>query len=183
MRARTSIRRGLAVAVAAAGLFTLTGCQLVGKDNAADPTPGASAKATPTGSTKPSTNTDRPAGMPDVCTLLTKAEVASLSGGHQVTQIDPDGAADGAAVRHCQWQMSGARLAVFLSPTSAAEFRQTHAQAQKVTGVGDEAVTDSGHLYVRTGTTLIDVYATISGNDTGSARMAKSTALKLLEKL
>jgi hypothetical protein len=191
MFVRSFFRRGLAVAaVSAAGLIALSGCQFVGKDDAADPAASApasapaSGKATPTGAAKGSTRPSARAGeLPDVCGLLTRAEVAALSGGHQVTQVDKDGAAADATTRHCQWQMSGARLAVFLSKTTGSDFRAAHSQGQKVTGVGDEAVSDSGHLYVRTGSIEIDVYATLSGDQAAEAQMAKATAQKLVPKL
>jgi hypothetical protein len=191
MRVRPAI-----VVLATAGLLALTGCDLLEKDKPADPAAAASAdpssapsSAAPSASTKGAKGSSaskpagKEAGLPDVCTLLTKAEVSGLAGGRQVVQIDPDGASPDDTVRHCQWQISGARLAIFLSPTTASEFKQTHGRATKVAGVGDEAATDSGHLYVRHGDLQIDVYATISGDDAAGARMAKSAAAKVITKL
>jgi hypothetical protein len=180
MRVRTVV-----VVAAACGLFTLSGCQFLEKDEpAAAPTPAAtstaSGKPTPSGkATGKTTGGD----LPNPCTLLTKAEVTTIAGGKQVTQVDEDGEKDGAATRYCQWQLAGGQLAIFLSKTSASDFKTAHAQHQKVTGVGDEAATDSGHLYVRHGDILIDSYARVSGNEGATAQMAKNAALKVIAKL
>jgi len=120
--------------------------------------------------------------MPDVCTLLTRAEVSALAGGKQVVQVDPDNAKPTDTTRFCQWQLSGARLAVFLSPTTASEFTQEHGTHRKVTNLGDDAAFFSGHLYVRSGNIVIDVYAS-NGSDDASEKMAKSTAVKLLDRI
>jgi hypothetical protein len=194
MRVRIAV-----LAAAACGLFALSGCQLLdkGDDNkAAAPTPAptatpsatpsGTAKATPTGKASASgkaTGANRQAGTPDVCALLTRQEVTTIAGGRQITQIDPDGEQPGATVRNCQWQLSGARLAIFLSPTTSSEFKGSYGQGQKVNGVGDEAAMSSGHLYVRHGNMLIDVYATVSGNEAAGNQMAKNAALKIIEKL
>ena len=120
--------------------------------------------------------------LPDVCALLTSAEVSALAGGKQVVQVDPDGAKPGDSVRHCQWQMSGARLAIFLSPTTASEFTQAHGQTQTVPDIGDAAYMSSGHLYVRHGNIQVDVYAT-SGSEAAGEKLAKSAAQKVVERL
>jgi len=181
MSVRSLHRRGLSVAaLAAAGLIALSGCGLPvpGSSDAADPTPAASAAGTPAAGASPTRGT----GLPDVCALLTRAEVSELAGGRQVVQVDPDGAAAGSAVRHCQWQMSGARLAVFVSPTTAAEFTQAHQGHRAVAGLGDAAVFFSGHLFVRKGGLLVDVYAT-SSDDAAGERFAKASAEKILGRL
>lgn len=178
MRVRTAV-----VAAAACGLFTLSGCQFLEKDEpAAAPTPAATSSAQPTPSGK-ATGKTTGGDLPNPCTLLTKAEVTTIAGGKQVTQVDEDGEKDGAATRYCQWQLAGGQLAIFLSKTSASDFKTAHAQHQKVTGVGDEAATDSGHLYVRHGDILIDSYARVSGNEGATAQMAKNAALKVIAKL
>lgn len=182
MRVRIAV-----VAAAACGLFTLSGCQFLEKDEpAAAPTPAASSSAKPTPSGKASgkaTGKAASGDLPNPCTLLSKAEVSTIAGGKQVTQVDEDGEKDGATTRYCQWQLAGGQLAVFLSKTSASDFKQAHSQHPKVTGVGDEAATDSGHLYVRHGDILIDSYARVSGNEGATAQMAKNAALKVIDKL
>jgi hypothetical protein len=196
MNARTTARRGLAlVAIAAAGLIALSGCKIgggkeaTGTPAAGTPTAQASASAKPSASTsgrpagkpsgKPSGNAN---ALPDVCTLLSRAEVSALAGGKQVAQVDPDDAKPGDTTRFCQWQLSGARLAVFLSPTTASEFSQAHTNSRAVSGLGDAAYFASGHLYVRQGTILVDVYAS-NGSEDASEKMARSTAAKVLPRL
>ena len=188
MRARSPYRSGLPLAaVAAAGLLALTGCQLGDRDDPSSTTstPTATASATGTSSARPTPSGKAPAkgALPDVCTLLSRAEVSGLAGGKQVVQVDPDGAAAGATTRHCQWQLSGARLAIFLSPTTAGEFTQAHGNSPSVSGVGDDAFLDSGHLYVRHGTVQIDVYATLGNDDAAGQKLAKAAALKIVERL
>ncbi|GAA1032328.1 hypothetical protein GCM10009557_30460 [Virgisporangium ochraceum] len=181
MRVRTAV-----VVAAACGLFALSGCQLLEKDEdpAAAPTPAAStttsAKATPTSK---ATGGAKSGDLPNPCTLLTKAEVSTISGGKAVTQIDEDGEKDGATTRYCQWQLSGGQLAIFLSKSSASEFKQAHGQQQKVTGVGDDARQADGHLYVLHGDIVIDAYARSSGNEAATTQMAKNAALKVIDKL
>jgi hypothetical protein len=184
MRVRIAV-----VAAAACGLFALSGCQLIEQDDpAAAPTPASS--TTPTGKSTPSgratgtkAGTNSNAGLPNPCTLLTRAEVTTIAGGKQVTQVDEDGEKDGATTRYCQWQLSGGQLAVFLSKTTASEFKTAHGQQQKVSGVGDEAALADGHLYVRHGGILIDSYARVSGNEGSTNQMAKNAAIKVIERL
>ncbi|GIJ43293.1 hypothetical protein Val02_01790 [Virgisporangium aliadipatigenens] len=187
MNIRSPFRRGLVLAaLTAAGLVALSGCDIPIPDTGgtADPTPSATTSAAPTPSgnaAKPSTSA-KAAGLPDVCALLTKAEVSALAGGKQVTQVDPDGAAPDAGTRHCQWQLAGARLAIFLSPTTPSEFKQAHQGHTAVPNLGDEAVLFSGHLYVRKGRIVADVYAT-SGDEAAGERFAKAAAQKILPKI
>jgi hypothetical protein len=195
MNARTTARRGLAIAaLAAAGLIALTGCKIGSGKDAAGTTPStaaspstsgsASGKSGSTGSPKPSTSKKSGSnGLPDVCTLLTRAEVSALAGGKQVVQVDPDDAKPTDTTRFCQWQLSGARLAVFLSPTTASEFSQAHSQSRPVNGLGDAAYFTSGHLYVRHGSIQVDVYATNGSDDAAGEKMAKSAASKVIDRL
>ena len=198
MITRTTARRGLALAaVAAAGIIALTGCKIgSGKDAAsgskttpAAATPSASASASgksgSTGSPKPSTSKKSGGtnALPDVCTLLSRAEVSALAGGKQIVQVDPDDAKPTDTTRYCQWQLSGARLAVFLSPTTATEFTQTHNQGRPVSGLGDGAYFFSGHLYVRKGNIQVDVYASNGNTEADSEKMAKAAAAKVIGRL
>jgi hypothetical protein len=196
MNARTATRRSLALAaVAAAGLIALSGCKIGGGKDATSGTPTtaptateATAQASTNPSGKPSAKSSaskKPGGngaLPDVCTLLSRAEVSALAGGKQVVQVDPDDAKPTDTTRFCQWQLSGARLAVFLSPTTASEFSQAQADSRTVSGLGDAAYFSSGHLYVRQGTIQVDVYAS-NGSDDASEKMARSTAAKILPRL
>lgn len=181
MRVRTAV-----VVAAACGLFALSGCQFLEKDEdpAAAPTPAAStttsARATPSSK---ATGGAKSGDLPNPCTLLTRAEVSTIAGGKAITQIDEDGEKDGATSRYCQWQLSGGQLAIFLSKTSASEFKQAHGQQQKVTGVGDDARQADGHLYVLHGDILIDSYARVSGSEGATTQMARNAALKVIDKL
>jgi hypothetical protein len=185
MRVRIAV-----LAAAACGLFALSGCQLLDKDGdkAAAPTPAPTgASTTPSGKTTPSAKSSRSTAaksgdLPNVCTLLSRTEVSTLAGGKQITQVDEDGEPAGATTRYCQWQLSGARLAVFLSKTTASNFKQEHGQQTKVTGVGDEAHLADGHLYVLHGDIQIDSYGS-SGSEGSSQQLAKNAALKVIEKL
>ena len=200
MNATSTARRALVLAaLAAAGIVALTGCKIGGGKDAANSAPStaaspstsasASGKAGGVGSTKASPKASGSASkksgtnaLVDPCTLLSKAEVSALAGGKSVVQVDPDGADETDTTRFCQWQLSGARLAIFLSPTTASEFSQAKGDSRAVDGVGDAAFMASGHLYVRSGNLQIDVYAS-NGNDAASEKMAKSTALKVLPRL
>src|SRR5688572_15581856 len=192
MRARTPYRRGPAVTAlvaVAVGALALAGCGLGGGQPVADPPPAATSSATakPTPGARPSASRggEADSGLPDVCELLSRGEVSSLAGNRQVVQVDNDGAAPGATNRYCQWQLAGARLAIFLNASTAGEFTQARGDRPKVTGVGDDAYVDSGHLFVhvRGRDVTIDVYATLGNDEAGGQRMAKTAALKIIDRL
>jgi hypothetical protein len=199
-RARTT--RALAVATMAAvgalGALTLAGCDLPGASGKpAGAAPAASAApSAPAPDTSASTGPSKPAGagpstsaparkggLPDPCGLLSRAEVSALTGGKQITQVDHDKPTD--ETRFCQWQLSGARLAVFLTGTTKERFaQQKTAQTRPVPGLGDDAFTLAGHLFVRHGNLQVDVYAS-NGNDTGAQnlQLEKAAVEKILPRL
>ena len=114
---------------------------------------------------------------------VSRAEVSALAGGKQVVQVDEDDAKPTDATRFCQWQLSGARLAVFLSPTTASGVqRGAHQLPVRHRPGRAPRYSASGHLYVRQGTIQIDVYAS-NGSEEASEKMAKSTAAKVLGRL
>jgi hypothetical protein len=76
-----------------------------------------------------------------------------------VTTTDHDGQQGGANTRYCQWQQDSGQLDVFLTRTTDADFQTTVADAQAVDGVGQQAYSTSGHLYVLYGSVDIDVYS------------------------
>jgi len=192
MSPRRSRPAALAVAVTAV-LFALSGCQLgLGSADDAPETPAvtgsgtaaAAPAATPTGSTDDSASMGsvKDAGdIPDVCTLLTEAQVTSLSG-LAVTQIDEDGAQPGEASRYCQWQLAGGTLAVVLSRTTEDDFDVRVADAETIDGVGEDAYLTSGHLYVLYGTVQVDVYVR-GGEEAQNLEVAKKTVDVLLPKI
>jgi hypothetical protein len=182
--------RPILVATAVAGLLALSGCGLLtpAEDSAAEgrtagspvlatprPTPSASETGTAGTSVKDAGD------IPDVCALLSDAEVESLTG-RDITQIDKDGAQPGDISRYCQWQLSAGQLAVFLSRTTAAEFARKNADADPVPGVGQDAYLLAGHLMVLHGTVHVDVYAR-GGSDAENLVDAKEVVAVLLPRI
>jgi hypothetical protein len=188
--------------VAVSVLFGLTGCgiEVSTPDGApiditvtdspaesAGPVPTATGPATDRPTPQPSEATPardsvRDSGeIPDVCALLSRAEVGTLTG-RQITQVDVDGAQAGDTARFCQWQQVSGQLAVFLSRTSAAEFAVKSAEAEPVGGVGEDAYQLSGHLLVLYGTVLVDVYVR-GGSDAANLAVAKETVRMLLPRI
>ncbi|SHM56283.1 DUF3558 family protein [Cryptosporangium aurantiacum] len=182
MTARTV--RVLLAATAATGLFALTACGSIDvstDDAAPSPRPTTSAaSASPT--VEPTTDTAADSGeVPNPCELLTPADVNALTS-REITQVDR-GDADSGPTRTCQWQLEEGVLAVFLSPTSADDFAVRDPDAIDVDGVGDEAYTSAGHLFVRSGDLLVDVYATGAGDEAGDQTVATATAEKIISQL
>lgn len=182
--------RGLTVAVITAAMaLTLTGCQATGGDQAGAPT----ATSLPAAGTSPPTDAGRPTpspssapsamdSLPDVCALLSRSEVSTLTGGKSILSVDPD-AGPNASVRYCQWQLSGARLAIQLSPTTEATFRQDQPTAERVVGLGDDSYFLSNHLFVRKGTIQIDVYASTAEGVAADQQLAKAAAAMVVARL
>lgn len=165
----TFLRRSLRTA-ATVGVIALAGCTTNGTASTPVPSTAAatSAAASPPGN----------ASLPDVCALLTTADVTALTS-RSVTQVDRDGLPATAPTRHCQWQLANGDLAVFLSTTTEADFKVRDPAATNVSGIGDEAYSSSGHLYVRSGERQLDVYAT-GATDAGNLTVACATAEKLI---
>jgi hypothetical protein len=164
----------------------LGGCQTDdGADNPARSAPstsnGPATTAPATGS--PANPTATEGGLPDVCTLLSRAEVTQLTGGKPILSVDPDGLTSAATVRYCQWQLSGARLAVQLSPTTQDTFGQDHPGAEPVANLGDGAQFYSNHLFVRKGTVQIDVYASTAEGVANDKQVAKAAAAMVVARL
>ncbi len=94
-------------------ILALAGC---GRD--ASPPPAQSTPATEASSSAVAQNPQgAPDNIPDPFTLLSDAEVSTLTG-RDITQIDKDGVDATASTRYCQWQQSSGQLAVFLSRTT-----------------------------------------------------------------
>jgi hypothetical protein len=179
----------LGIAVATLAAIALAGCQPpeTGTETVVGSTDTATvASAAPSASgapAEPSKCATGPGNFPDVCTLLSKPEVTALTGGKSITQVDPDGLQPDAPIRHCQWQLSGARLAVQLSPTTATEFGTDHPGNEPVSGLGDGAHFFSDHLFVRKDTTQIDIYASTSEGTDADRLLAKAAAAKIVPQL
>jgi hypothetical protein len=176
------------VAVAFTGGCGALGSAASGVSDIGSTTP--TGKASPTGEAKAAPAEEKASGkasvkdagdLPDPCTLLSEAEVVDLTD-REITQIDEDGGAAGDATRYCQWQQSGGQLAVFLSRTTAEDFDITINEAEWVDGVGHDAYTHSGHLYVLHGTVQIDVYSR-GASDARNLADAKSVAKTLIPRI
>jgi Protein of unknown function (DUF3558) len=118
---------------------------------------------------------------PDPCTLLSDAEVTQLTG-RDITQIDKDGSDATATTRYCQWQQSSGQLAVFLTRTTANDFKGAQADSPIVAGLGDGAYSRDGHLFVLDGTTQLDVYSR-GGDDAQNQDEATRVAAALIPKM
>lgn len=127
---------------------------------------------------------DGDGGLPDVCTLLSEAEVQELTG-RTVDQVDEDGLDAASPTRHCQWQGADLRLAVFLARTTLEAFTEESGYdgASPVDGLGEAAYTNGGHLFVLDGTVQMDVYTTSADTDEQNAIDAAEVAQALLPKV
>ena len=146
--------------------------------------PAAQSTASPTEVTSSAAAASPAAGggnIPDPCTLLSDAEVNELTG-RDITQTDRDGADTSASTRYCQWQQSSGQLAVFISRTTGADFTAARADSPSVPGLGDDAYSRDGHLYVLDGMVALDVYAR-GGDDAQSQAEAEKVAAALLPKV
>ena len=168
------------VAIAATG-----GCGLLGSDDGESPGNSANAaptSAAPTATARSGLGSVKDAGdIPDPCKLLSEAEVVDLTG-RKITQTDRDEAEPGSVTRFCQWQQSGGQLAIFLARTTADEFDNTIAGATPVPGVGEDAFSLAGHLYVLYGTVQLDVYSR-GGSDAENLAEAKKIAETLIPRI
>ena len=181
--------RPILLATAVAGILALSGCGMLSpaEDSAAEGrTAGSPVLATPEPTPSASdsvagTSVNDTGDIPDVCALLSDAEVESLTG-RDITQIDKDGAQPGDISRYCQWQLSAGQLAVFLSRTTAEEFARKNTDADPVPGVGQDAYPLGGHLMVLYGTVHVDVYAR-GGSDAENLADAKDVVAVLLPRV
>jgi len=150
----------LVAATATAALIALSGCaDDTSEQAAADPLPTPAQVPSATSSANTGLGSVKDAGdIPDPCPLLTDGDVIDLTG-REVSRMDKDDAQAGESTRYCQWQQPSGQLDVFLSRTTEADFQTAIVGAQPVDGVGEDAFSLSGHLYVLYGTVQIDVYS------------------------
>lgn len=160
-------------------ILALAGC---GRSASPPAAPESTASATEATS---SAVAQGPAGeggnFPDPCTLLSDAEATQLTG-RDITQIDKDSADPTATTRYCQWQQSSGQLAVFLTRMTSNDFTVARADSPTIAGVGDDAYSRDGHLFVLTGKTQIDVYAR-GGDDAQNQDEATKVAAALIPKV
>nr|BFE61364.1 hypothetical protein GCM10020063_058900 [Dactylosporangium thailandense] len=188
-------RRIIVLAAAALGALGLAGCQQdAGTATAKPSTPAsaaavasapASASAKPSakasGSAKPSTGTKEAGAVPDICKLMSKAEVQTLTG-ESVTLMTDDGGSSTTS-RYCQWQLSQGQLTVTVSLETRENFDVRNKQAQPVIGVGTTAYSLAGHLYVWQDGRDVDVYVSSESSDQANLSVARRTAMQLLPRL
>jgi Protein of unknown function (DUF3558) len=174
------------VLVSFAAVIALGGCGLLDTktdgNSASAAGGGGDARPTPTVSSVSKVGSAKDDGdLPDPCTLLSKAEVADLTG-RQITQVDKDDAQPGDASRYCQWQQEGGQLALFLTRSTEDEFTTKIADARTVDGVGADAFELAGHLYVLYGTVQIDVYSR-GGSDEQNLTDAKKVVKAVMPRI
>ncbi|MET7424766.1 DUF3558 family protein [Dactylosporangium sp. NPDC005555] len=173
--------RILAATTLLTGALTLTGCGVL--DKAADtPTPGPAAT---TGGAKsapaPAKTTSGPVALPDICTLLTKAEVNTLTGKKVTLMSNEGGNSPGA--RYCQWQLTSGQLTITVNVETRDQFDVQNKEAVQVAGVGESAYSLAGHLYVYADGKIVDAYATSAGTDAGNLKVEQRAAEAVLPKL
>jgi hypothetical protein len=163
-----------AVTVAASAAVTLSGC-----GRSTSPSSAASAANTPPPAAA------EPAGdlspLPDICTLLSKAEVTTLTR-QPVASMNNEGGTSPNA-RYCQWLLDSGQLTVAVDIETREQFDVRNKQATPVSGVGDTAYELSGHLYVYRDNRVVDVYASLGGSDANNLAVEKSTATQVLPRL
>ncbi|GAA2638425.1 hypothetical protein GCM10010399_84690 [Dactylosporangium fulvum] len=189
-----------ALTAAALGALALAGCGQLGSGTSAQPSaaPASSAasaalslspspsgaKASPSGKTsgKASAPASRKAdALPDICTLLSKAEVTGLTG-EQVTLMTDEGGGSPAS-RYCQWQLSQGQLTVSVVFEDRGSFDTRNKESKPVSGIGDTAYSLAGHLYVWEDGLAVDVYVSSESSDTANLNVERQTALKVLPRL
>jgi hypothetical protein len=197
MTRRPTTRLAAGAAFVALGVLALTGCNALKGSTTAAPSAaapsasasasgaapvssssakaGSSAKPTPSGTKKNS------GALPDICSLLTKLEVAQLTNA-QVTQMSNEGG-NSPDLRYCQWQLTKGQLDVTVNFDSRAGFEERNKQAVNQPGLGQAAYTLAGHLYVYNDGKVIDVYATSADTDDANLRVEKNTLFRVLPKL
>ncbi|GAA0733605.1 hypothetical protein Drose_20605 [Dactylosporangium roseum] len=185
-----------ALTAVALGALALAGCDRPGSGTSAQPSaaPASSAasagpsasgvKASPSGRTSGKASgpaSRKAAALPDICTLLSKAEVTGLTG-EQVTLMTDEGGGSPAS-RYCQWQLSQGQLTVSVIFEDRGGFDTRNKESKPVSGVGDTAYSLAGHLYVWEDGLAVDVYASSESSDAANLGVERQTALKVLPRL
>ena len=179
-----------ALAAVVLGALALTGCaQDSGTTTTAQPSagsPAASASTSKKASAKASastaaTSSARSGALPNICTLLTKADVTGLTGEQVTLMSDEGGNSPGA--RYCQWQLSQGQLTVTVNLETRAGFDTRNKESKPVAGIGETAYTLAGHLYVFEDGRDVDVYVSSESSDPANLAVARQTAVKVLPRL
>jgi hypothetical protein len=172
--------------IAAAGALALSGCgggETPSGGNVGGPAATtSSAAATPSDATQPAPSTPTSASaLPDICKLLTKAEVTDLTG-EQVTIMTDEGG-NSPNARYCQWQLSAGQLTVTVNNEDRQGFDVRNQQSTSVDGIGETAYSLAGHLYVYEAGRTVDVYVSSEGSASANLAVEKTTAAKVLPRL
>lgn len=174
--------RILAATALLTGALSLAGCGVLGgtADTADTPTPGGAA-TTGAASAPAATKNAGPVALPDICTLLTKAEVNTLTG-QKVTLMSNEGG-NSSGARYCQWQLTNGQLTVAVDVETRQQFDVQNKEAVQVDGIGESAYSLAGHLYVYADGKAVDAYATSAGNDAGNLKVERRAIEMVLPKL
>jgi hypothetical protein len=168
------------VLVLLTGALSLAGCGVLkGADDT--PTPGSAATTGAAASAPAPKKSAGPVGLPDICTLLTKADVKTLTGKTVTLMSNEGGNSSGA--RYCQWQLTAGQLDVTVNVETRDQFDVQNKDADQVDGIGESAYSLAGHLYVYAAGKVVDVYATSASTDAGNLKVERATAEKVLPKL
>jgi hypothetical protein len=179
MSRRTSTNVVAGATIALLGLLTLAGCRLPGES---DDTPAnSSAAGGGTNASPAPTSNASGSPLPDICTLLTKDDVADLTNREVTIMTNEGGNSSGA--RYCQWQLSAGQLTVTVNNETRESFDVRNQQSTPVDGIGETAYSLSGHLYVFQNGRAVDVYASSSDSDSTNLEVEKNTAEKVLPTL
>jgi hypothetical protein len=175
--------RRIPLALLAAGALVLTGCGAKKNEDqpvAAPPVAAPATSAAASADSSPSSATSNSA-LPDICTLITKAEVTELTGESVTLMTDEGGKSEN--TRYCQWQLSVGQVTIMVSVDTRDDFDVRNKQAKSVAGVGEAAYSLAGHLYVFENGRTTDVYVSSESSDAANLAVEKKAADKILTKL
>jgi hypothetical protein len=163
------------------GSLTLSGCGVLGSTTSDSPTAAGPAATATSASAAASKKAGGAGTLPDICTLLTKADVTGLTG-QKVTLMSNEGG-NTAGARYCQWQLTNGQLTVTVDVETRQQFDVQNKEAKQVDGIGETAYSLAGHLYVYAAGKAVDVYATSAGTDAGNLKVEQRAAAAVLPKL
>jgi hypothetical protein len=178
----------ITTAAAVAGSLLLAACGSGGQTGGTTPTAPVGSSSTPTASDNTSstpTSGDQAAAAPDVCIVLTAAQVAAILGVASVTTSGSPSTI--ASISTCGYSPPGdgphpypVEVSLDVKDGSASTFasiQQTLAPATAIPGVGDAAFSYAAGIYVLSGTNVIQITgpagAILSGDYSADIAIAK----------
>jgi Protein of unknown function (DUF3558) len=180
--------KAITTAAAVAGSLLLAACGGGAQTGGTTPTAPDGTSSTPTASGSPSStppSSDQAATAPDVCTVLTAAQVAAILG---VASVTSGGAPSTiASISTCGYSPPGGgphpypvEVSLDVKDGSASTFgsiQQTLAPTTAIPGVGDAAFSYAAGIYVLSGTNVIQITgpagAILSGDYSADIAIAK----------